>query len=39
MSTSSRLHVPRPTARPGEEPDFRYLNLSPAGAVERPSID
>ncbi len=39
MSQSSRLHVPRPTARPGEEPDFRYLNLSPAGSVERPSMD
>ena len=39
MSNSSRLHVPRPTARPGEEPDFRYLNLSPAGSVERPAID
>ena len=25
MSTSSRLHVPHPSARPGEEPDFSYL--------------
>ena len=37
--TQSRLHIPRPTARPGEEPDFSYLNLSPAGEVEKPSID
>jgi len=39
MSTKSCLHVPRPTARPGEEPDFSYLHLSPAGSVERPAID
>ena len=34
--TTSRLHVPRPPARPGERPDFSYLKLSPAGAVARP---
>ncbi|MFK7886381.1 MAG: thiamine pyrophosphate-dependent enzyme [Gammaproteobacteria bacterium] len=39
MSKTSRLHVPRPTARPGEEPDFSYLHLSPAGAIDRPAID
>jgi 2-oxoisovalerate dehydrogenase E1 component alpha subunit len=39
MSTSSRLHVPHPSARPGEEPDFSYLHLAPAGAIDRPSID
>ncbi len=39
MSTKSRLHVPRPSARPGDEPDFSYLHLSPAGAIDRPSID
>lgn len=32
----SRLHVPRPAARPGEAPDFRHVALSPAGAVARP---
>jgi 2-oxoisovalerate dehydrogenase E1 component alpha subunit len=32
----SRLHVPRPPARPGEAPDFSYVALSPAGAVSRP---
>ena len=32
----SRLHVPRPPARPGDRPDFSYLKTSPAGAVARP---
>jgi 2-oxoisovalerate dehydrogenase E1 component subunit alpha len=32
----SRLHVPRPPARPGEAPDFSYVQISPAGAVRRP---
>jgi 2-oxoisovalerate dehydrogenase E1 component alpha subunit len=32
----SRLHVPRPPARPGEAPDFSYVAISPAGAVARP---
>jgi len=36
MSTKSRLHVPKTPARPGEAPDFSYLELSPAGAVKRP---
>ena len=39
MSKKSRLHIPRPSARPGEKPDFSYLNLTPAGSVEKPSID
>jgi 2-oxoisovalerate dehydrogenase E1 component alpha subunit len=39
MITKSRLQIPRPTARPGEEPDFSYLDLSPAGSVDKPSID
>ena len=34
----SRLHIPRPTARPGDEPDFSYLDLSDAGAIDKPSI-
>ena len=29
----SRIHIPHPTARPGEAPDFSYLELSPAGAL------
>jgi 2-oxoisovalerate dehydrogenase E1 component alpha subunit len=36
MSNQPYLHIPRPTARPGDAPDFSYLNLSPAGAVDRP---
>ena len=39
MSRRSTLHVPRPPARPGEEPDFGHVQLSPAGAVERPEIN
>jgi 2-oxoisovalerate dehydrogenase E1 component alpha subunit len=39
MMTKSRLQIPRPTARPGEEPDFSYLDLSPAGSVDKPSTD
>jgi len=32
----SRLHVPRPPARPGQKPDFSYVNISAPGAVARP---
>jgi len=39
MTPKSHLHIPRPSARPGEEPDFSYLALSPAGAVGRPASD
>ncbi len=38
MTNKSRLHIPKPTARPGDEPDFSYLDLSPAGAVEKPAV-
>jgi 2-oxoisovalerate dehydrogenase E1 component alpha subunit len=30
--------VPRTPARPGEAPDFSYVDLSPAGAVARPEV-
>ena len=36
MTPKSRLHIPHPSARPGEAPDFSYLSLSEAGAVARP---
>lgn len=36
MSNQPYLHIPRPSARPGDTPDFSYLNLSAAGEVERP---
>ncbi|HMB60914.1 MAG TPA: thiamine pyrophosphate-dependent enzyme, partial [Xanthomonadales bacterium] len=39
MSQNSRLHIPHAAARPGEEPDFSYLALSGAGAVDRPATD
>ena len=39
MPSASRLHVPHPSARPGEPADFSYLKLSPAGAVARPDVN
>jgi len=36
MTPISRLHIPQPSARPGDAPDFSYLALSEAGAVTRP---
>jgi 2-oxoisovalerate dehydrogenase E1 component alpha subunit len=38
MTKQSRLHLPKAPARPGEAPDFSYVQLSPAGAVHRPDI-
>src|SRR5467141_2697380 len=38
MTPRSRLHVPAPPARPGQEPDFSYVQISPAGAVNRPDV-
>jgi 2-oxoisovalerate dehydrogenase E1 component alpha subunit len=39
MSRTSRLHIPHPPARPGDTPDFGYVDISPAGAVPRPEIN
>lgn len=39
IGPSSRLHVPHPPARPGDKPDFGYVQISPAGEVERPAVD
>ena len=39
MSNEPYLHIPRPTARPGDTPDFSYLQLSAAGEVGRPPVD
>lgn len=39
MTPKSRLHIPHPSARPGEAPDFSYLALSEAGAITRPEYD
>ncbi len=34
-----RLAVPEPPARPGDEPDFSRITISPAGSVPMPAID
>ena len=39
MTGQPTLHIPQPSARPGEEPDFSYLATSPAGTVDRPASD
>jgi 2-oxoisovalerate dehydrogenase E1 component alpha subunit len=41
MSKTKRLslHVPEPMSRPGDEPDFSYLDLTAAGVTPRPEID
>ncbi len=36
MSTKPKLHVPEPATRPGDKPDFSYINVSKAGAQPRP---
>jgi 2-oxoisovalerate dehydrogenase E1 component alpha subunit len=38
-NSRSRLHLPKPPARPGEVPDFSYVQLSAAGAVPRPDVN
>ena len=38
MVKKSRLHLPKAPARPGEAPDFSYVQLSAAGAVGRPDV-
>ncbi|HQR23729.1 MAG TPA: thiamine pyrophosphate-dependent enzyme, partial [Steroidobacteraceae bacterium] len=39
MPRRSRLHIPHAHSRPGEAPDFSYLETSPAGAVARPDAN
>jgi 2-oxoisovalerate dehydrogenase E1 component alpha subunit len=38
MPPRSRLHVPNPPARPGDRPDFSYVQISPAGETPRPEL-
>ncbi len=38
MPRTPRLHIPHPPARPGDKPDFSYVEISPAGAVPRPDV-
>jgi 2-oxoisovalerate dehydrogenase E1 component alpha subunit len=33
------LHIPQPAARPGEAPDFSWLEVPPAGQARQPSVD
>ncbi|NND75883.1 MAG: 3-methyl-2-oxobutanoate dehydrogenase (2-methylpropanoyl-transferring) subunit alpha [Ilumatobacter sp.] len=33
-----RFQVPEPSARPGDEPDFSYLDVPPAGDTRRPEV-
>ncbi len=33
-----RFHVPDAPARPGEQPDFSYLDVPPAGSVRQPDV-
>ena len=33
-----RLHVPEPSARPGQHTDFSYLRVTPAGEARKPPI-
>ena len=39
MAKKSRLHIPSPSARPGDKPDFSYLNLAPAGSADKPAVE
>jgi len=39
MTGKPHLHIPQPSARPGETPDFSYLDLSEAGEINRPPVD
>jgi len=34
-----RLHVPEPSARPGQSTDFSYLRLTAAGVARKPPVD
>jgi len=38
-ANSLSLHVPEPTVRPGDEPNFSHVALSAPGAVSRPPVD
>ena len=37
--SSLRLHIPESHFRPGDVPDFSYLDLPKAGDAKRPNID
>ena len=33
------LQVPEPVSRPGDQPDFSYIDVPPAGSARRPGVD
>jgi len=33
------LKIPEPLSRPGDQPDFSYLEVPPAGSTRRPEVD
>lgn len=39
MPNKPRLRVPSPPARPGEQPDFSYVHIDPAGALDKPPVN
>jgi 2-oxoisovalerate dehydrogenase E1 component alpha subunit len=39
MSRKPTLNIPHPPARPGDAPDFDYVQISAAGAAERPEVN
>ena len=39
MSDALMFRVPEPPARPGQEPDFSYVRVPPAGEARRPDVD
>src|SRR5215212_2120091 len=38
VSDALEFRVPEPPARPGQEPDFSYVHVPPAGDVPRPDV-
>jgi len=38
-TTPLRLHVPEPSSRPGDSPDFSYIDIPQAGTTRRPEVD
>ncbi len=38
-NTPLSLHVPEPLSRPGDNPDFSYIDVPKAGTIRRPEID
>ena len=40
MTSTGRLslHIPEPKVRPGDQPDFSYIAIPPAGSLPRPDV-